>query len=208
MKRGIIVLLLLLVVALVISGWWWARQAPNQVSQFLVEGGLEASRAQQFIDVVSGRKEVEEANVLVASGSVEGESVSIVSEFGGQIVGLYADEGDQVEAGDVLVVLGDSVLQAQMAQAQAAVQAAKANLATGRYRTLENKLDRAIEQESSRLFETGVNAYSRGKYSEAAKYWRQVLELQPNNKRAQENLERADRVIEKLQQLKKKQHSN
>lgn len=85
---------------------------------------------------------------------------------------------------------------------------AKANLATRRYRTLENKLDRAIEQESSRLFETGVNAYSRGKYSEAAKYWRQVLELQPNNKRAQENLERAERVINKLQQLKKKQHSN
>jgi len=130
MKRGIIVLLLLLVVALVIGGWWWARQAPNQVTQFLVEGGLEASRAQQFIDFVSGGKEVEEANVLVASGSVEGESVSIVSEFGGQIVGLYADEGDRVEAGEVLVVLDDSVLQAQMAQAQAAVQAAKANLAT------------------------------------------------------------------------------
>ncbi len=130
MKRGIIVLVLLVIAAFLVGGWWWARQAPGQVTQFLVDGGLEASRAQRFVTLISGQSEPEEVDILVASGSVEGEAVSIVSEFGGQIVEIYADEGDQVEAGQIVVVLDDSVLQARKAQAQAAVQAAEANLAT------------------------------------------------------------------------------
>lgn len=130
MKRGIIVLVLLVTVALVAGGWWWARQAPDQVVQFLVEGGLEAARAQQFVDYVSGQGESGEPGVLIASGSVEGEMVTIVAEFGGQIVDIYADEGDRVVAGQIVVELDDSDLQAQLAQAEAAVRAAEANLAT------------------------------------------------------------------------------
>jgi HlyD family secretion protein len=130
MKRWIAVLLLLFVGALLVGSWWWVRQAPDQVTQVLIDAGLEAGGAQHFVDLVSGEREAEEAAVLVASGSVEGESVAIVSEFGGQIVDIYADEGDRVVAGQVLVVLDDSVLRAQLAQSEAVVQAAEANLAT------------------------------------------------------------------------------
>ena len=129
MKRVIIVAVLVVIIALLVGGWWWARQEPDQVTQFLVDGGLEASRAEQFVTLVSGEREAEEAELLVASGSVEGETVSIVSEFGGQIVEVSAGEGDQVEAGQILVVLDDTILQAQIAQAEAAVQAAEAHLA-------------------------------------------------------------------------------
>ncbi|NIV33484.1 MAG: biotin/lipoyl-binding protein, partial [Anaerolineae bacterium] len=45
---------------------------------------------------------------------------------------LYADEGDQVNAGQVLAKLDDSLLQAEVAQAEAAVAAAEANLASVR----------------------------------------------------------------------------
>ena len=131
MKRGIIVLLLLILVAALVGGWWWARRSPEQVTQFLVDGGLEAGRAEEFVALIGGQAEAKEAaDALIASGSIEGESVSIVSEFGGQIVGLFADEGDQVVAGQVLVELDDSLLQAQMAQTEAAVVVAEANLAT------------------------------------------------------------------------------
>jgi HlyD family secretion protein len=115
MKRGIIALLLLILGVALVGGWWWTRQSP------------------EFVALIGGQAEAEEAaDALIASGSVEGESVSIVSEFGGLIEGLYADEGDQVEAGQVLVKLDDSLLQAQMAQTEAAVVVAEANLATVR----------------------------------------------------------------------------
>jgi len=129
MRRGIIILLVLGVVALLAAGWWWARTSPEQAAQFLVDGGLQAERAEEFVALVGGQAESEEEQVLVASGSIEGEAVSIVSEFGGQIVALHADEGDEVQAGQVLVELDDSLLQAQVAQIEAAVAAAEANLA-------------------------------------------------------------------------------
>jgi multidrug resistance efflux pump len=129
MKRGSIVLLLFVVGAALVVGWWWARRSPEQVTQFLVDGGLEASRAEEFVALIGGQAETEEEDALVASGSMEGEAVSIVSEFGGQIVGLYADDGEQVEAGQVLVELDDSLFRAQMAQTEAAVVVAEANLA-------------------------------------------------------------------------------
>lgn len=132
MKRGLVVLVLLVIAAALVGGWWWTRQAPEQVTQLLVRGGLEASRAQAFVGLIGGQAEPQEEDVLIASGSVEGDAVSIVSESGGRIVDIYADEADEVEAGQVLVRLDDSLLQAQMAQADAAVQAAEAHLATVR----------------------------------------------------------------------------
>lgn len=129
MKRAVVVLLILVVVGgAVASGWWWARTSPEQATQFLVDGGLEASRAASFVAALGGQAQPEEEQALVASGSIEGEEVTIVSEFGGQIVELPVAEGDEVEAGQVLVRLDTSLLQAQVAQAQAAVAAAEANL--------------------------------------------------------------------------------
>jgi HlyD family secretion protein len=133
MKRGIIVLLVLVVVVGALAGgWWWARTSPEQATQFLVDGGLEAARAEEFVARLGGQAEPEEEQALLVSGSIEGEEVTIVSEFGGRIISLYVDEGDQVEVGQVLVDLDTSLLQAQMAQAEAGVMAAEANLANVR----------------------------------------------------------------------------
>ncbi len=130
MKRGIVVVLMLVLVGgTAAGGWWWARTASEQVTRFLVDGGLEAGRAEEFVDWVGGHEVPESEQALVASGSIEGEEVTIVSEFGGQIVELAVGEGDEVQAGQVLVRLDTSMLLAQKAQAKAAVAAARANLA-------------------------------------------------------------------------------
>jgi HlyD family secretion protein len=130
MKRRIIVLLVLVVVVGgLAAAWWWARTSPEQATQFLIDGGLEATRAEQFVAALGGQAEREAEGALIASGSIEGEEVTIVSEFGGRIVALHGGEGDDVTAGQVLVELDASLLQAQMAQAGAAVAAAEANLA-------------------------------------------------------------------------------
>jgi len=54
---------------------------------------------------------------IVASGTIEAEEVSIASEVPGRVVELLVDEGDRVQAGDVLVKLDDAIprLQLQMA---------------------------------------------------------------------------------------------
>jgi HlyD family secretion protein len=132
MKRGWIVLLILVILAGAAgAGWWWARTSPQQVVDFLVSGGLVEERAQAFVAALGGETgEEETAEVLVASGSIEGVEVAIVSEFGGRITAIYADEGDEVGAGDPLVQLDTSLLEAQLAQARAAVAAAEANLAS------------------------------------------------------------------------------
>lgn len=84
----------------------------------------------------------------------------------------------------------------------------KAGMQSTEYRKLQRQFERAIDKETSQLFDIGVNAYSRGQYAKAANYWRQVLELKPDNKQAKENLERAERVLEKLKALQEKQNKN
>jgi multidrug resistance efflux pump len=129
MKRRIVFLLVLLLIgSLLAVGWWWARNYPGQARQFLLDRGLAADQAAQIISWAGGQPTAEENRELRASGSIEGDAVSIVSELGGQIAGLSVEEGDEVEAGQVLVLLDTTVLQAQMAQAEAAIAAARANL--------------------------------------------------------------------------------
>ncbi len=127
MKRLAVLVAVILIVGMVGLGWW-VRTSPDQAVHLLVAGGVEPGQAGQLVTRLGGELEVKEEQVLRASGTIEGESVSIVSELGGLVVGLYSGEGDEVQAGQVLVELDTSLLQAQMAQAQAAVTAAEANL--------------------------------------------------------------------------------
>lgn len=63
---------------------------------------------------------------LTVSGTIEADEVTLTAELGGRIQSIEAEEGDRVEAGQVLVRLDDSLLQAQRGQAEAALQAAQA----------------------------------------------------------------------------------
>ena len=71
----------------------------------------------------SGGEEIE------ASGTIEAEEVIVASEIGGLVVEVLADEGDNVEEGDVLVRLDDTEAQSQLREAEAALKAAQAQLA-------------------------------------------------------------------------------
>ena len=73
-----------------------------------------------------------ETSDLTASGFIEAEEVSIAPELGGRVVELLADEGDEVEAGQVLVRLDGTLLEAQIEVAQAALDVAEAGLAQAR----------------------------------------------------------------------------
>jgi multidrug efflux pump subunit AcrA (membrane-fusion protein) len=129
MKRWVVGLLVLVFVGGgLVGGWWWARSSPQQVSSFLRNGGLDAARADEFVAWLGGRTEEEAEPALVVSGSIEGEDVRIVSELGGRIAAVLADEGDRVVVGQAVVVLDSSLLEAGLVEAEALVLAAQANL--------------------------------------------------------------------------------
>lgn len=70
---------------------------------------------------------------------------------------------------------------------------------------MKAELKTAIDNKVTILFETGVSAYSRGEYEQAAKQWRATLKLDPSHQQAKEKLQRAEKVLKNLKKLKAKQ---
>lgn len=64
----------------------------------------------------------------VVSGFIEGDQVNVASEVGGRIAAITVKEGDHVSAGQVILWLDHSLLDAQIAQSQAGVKTAQAQL--------------------------------------------------------------------------------
>ncbi|MFN2146933.1 MAG: HlyD family secretion protein [Anaerolineales bacterium] len=69
------------------------------------------------------------SQALQVSGTVETRQVVISSDLGGPIAEVDVQEGDSVEVGDMLLRLDDSTYQAQQAQAEAGLEAARGQLA-------------------------------------------------------------------------------
>ncbi|MBI4758232.1 MAG: efflux RND transporter periplasmic adaptor subunit [Chloroflexi bacterium] len=63
---------------------------------------------------------------IAASGTIEAEESELGVEIGGKVKAIAVDEGTGVHKGDVLLQLDDALLQAQIRQAQAVVDSAKA----------------------------------------------------------------------------------
>jgi multidrug resistance efflux pump len=73
--------------------------------------------------LISGRASAQ-TDELSASGTIEATEYIIAPESAGRIVEVAVDEGDAVTAGQVLIKLDPSLLEAQRAQAEAALSAA------------------------------------------------------------------------------------
>jgi len=111
----VIILVLLLLLIPAGGGWWYLGSHPEVQAQLMADLGLETEATPQ--------------DVLAVSGIIEAEEVSVTSETGGRVAEVLADEGDLVQEGDTLIRLDDALLQAQIVQAEAAVEAAQAALA-------------------------------------------------------------------------------
>ncbi len=83
-------------------------------------------------------------DALQASGTVEAVEVEVAAELGGVVLEAAVAEGEWVEAGQVLVRLDDRLLQAQLEQAEAALDAAQA----GYDLTAANTVLAEIQQEA------------------------------------------------------------
>ncbi|MFB0546340.1 MAG: efflux RND transporter periplasmic adaptor subunit, partial [Anaerolineae bacterium] len=115
MKRVIILIVILLLIAGgAVAAWGYLKSNPTVVSRSLLALNLESAGA---------------SKALEASGTIEAEEVSIVAEIGGRVVEVAAGEGDEVKRGATLVRLDTALLEAQIGEARAAVETARADLA-------------------------------------------------------------------------------
>lgn len=74
-------------------------------------------------------RSTEPPNVVFASGTIEATEVDVSAKVSGRILKLLVDEGDTVQVGQVIALLDGKEIEAQVAQAQGAYEAAQARLA-------------------------------------------------------------------------------
>lgn len=116
MKRNIkILIIILLVVSALGGGYSYISQNPGVIIQLQLKLGL--------LD------EAEASGALIVSGYIEADETNVAAETKGRIIQITADEGDFVQADQVLVVLDTALLDADIRQAEARIATARANLA-------------------------------------------------------------------------------
>jgi len=82
--------------------------------------------------LISQNQKAAEPGPLSGSGTVEAVEVTVSAEVSGRVTEVLVEEGQSVQAGDVLFRLDDTLLAAQRVQAQAALDAAQAGLDVAR----------------------------------------------------------------------------
>jgi len=131
---------LLVAALLAVGAWWFLRPKPVVVDV--------ATAVAPAADAATPLA------VLQATGYVTARRQATVSaQITGTLVEVLIEEGDQVEAGQVLARLDDTAYRAQLAQAEAAQRAAQAQLAQFRTQLAQSRrdLDRAQELVGRRL---------------------------------------------------------
>ncbi|MBN2555840.1 MAG: efflux RND transporter periplasmic adaptor subunit [Anaerolineales bacterium] len=94
-----------------------------------------------------------ENGAITASGSISAETVQIALELGGTVVEVLVNEGDTVLSGDVLLRLDGAFLDAQFAQAEAAVAVGESGLEAARAQHVSAELQAQLALQGARLQE-------------------------------------------------------
>lgn len=81
-----------------------------------------------LIVLLAGCESGENAFFIEESGTLETQNIILSSRTGGEIIKLYADEGDNVTSGKLLALVDTTVYSLQVIQAKAAMESAQAAL--------------------------------------------------------------------------------
>ncbi len=127
-----------------------ASRAPGDAAGVESEQAASAS----VTVAIAGREPIQQT--IETTGTVEAFDLLAVSPraSGLQILSVLVREGDRVAAGQVLAVLDDAVLQAQIDQAQAQVSAARAQVVQAEAQVAQNRATLAEAQERAGRYES------------------------------------------------------
>ena len=89
--------------------------------------------------------------VLTASGTISAMSVNVAPELGGKVSTVNFEEGESVDSGDVLFEIDSEYIQSELDQAVAAVETAKAALATAEVQAESGSLQLELAIQNSRI---------------------------------------------------------
>jgi HlyD family secretion protein len=140
-------------------------------------------------------------NYISLSGIVEATQVVLSSKVNARVAGVFVDEGDQVRRGKLLVRLRDVEFREQVAQAEAAVEAAQARLndALAGARPEEIRQARAqVEQAEANL------AGARRSLTIAEENFERSRQLQAQLQAAETNLRTSEAAYEQAQALERR----
>jgi multidrug resistance efflux pump len=90
-------------------------------------------------------------DAITASGMISADEVNISAEIGGKVEQVFVQEGGQVEAGDLLFEVEDTILLAQQEQALAAVELAQASVEAAQAQLTGAQIQYEIALQGSRL---------------------------------------------------------
>jgi HlyD family secretion protein len=183
--RNRLIFIVLFIIVLCGAGYWVYSTEPQAFSSVLAQLGL--------------IKDEGESPDVSASGYIEANKVDISSEVTGRIAHLSAEEGQNVKQGDTLVELDTALLDAQIAEAQAAISVAEAQLA--RVKAGVPPEDIEVATVAIKLAESQRNA--------AYQSWQDAVKLRDNPQdldlqiaQAQAQVEMADSRIDQTSYLK------
>ncbi|MCZ7574392.1 MAG: efflux RND transporter periplasmic adaptor subunit [Ardenticatenaceae bacterium] len=154
-------LLTALILALATVTDWWALGRPPIAT---AQTALTAALSRWAVSAPPGDAPV---GRLYASGFIEADPVALSAEIPARITRLAVDEGDQVVEGQVLVELDMRLLDAQLAEAEAAVALAEAQLA---------RVEAGLRAEEIAVAEVAVTA-AEAQRNAAAQAWQDALAL-------------------------------
>ncbi len=116
---------------------------------------------------VVGRTRAEAPDgTLVVSGRIEGEEVLISSKVGGRVTAVRVGEGDRVTRGQLIATLSSEELDARLRQADAQVDAARAQV--GRAQGEADVLERQVAQVRAALLFARTQAAAQQRQAQAA----------------------------------------
>jgi len=139
---------------------------------------------------------------LVLTGTVDGNEVVVASKITGRIVSLAVDDGERVNAGDLVAVLDQDELRADQGAASHAIAQARANAQQSAVQTelLQGSLPTKVQQAAAQVEQTQAQLKqneSQVAQAQLQQSQAQVAQTQAAVAKAQDNFNRIRPLVEK-----------
>ena len=182
-----------LIASLMVLGGFFAYQATGQ---------RESKRQRPRTQTVAARTQNLSVKVTASGSVIPVQEVNLSPKMSGRLVKLFVDQGDRVEAGQVVAQMDDRDIQAQVRQQKANVELAGARLAEARAGSRSEEIAQAQAQVAAAQSQVNLTQERTVRYQnlfrQGAIAKDQLDEVLANAQSAQANLQQTQKRVEEL----------